>query len=73
MAWIASWKFVLWGGLNGLGIVVYKYWRKVSPYENSTKWFSHFWKILSPSLLSPMSEYILEVKVWTILASGTIR
>lgn len=41
----ASWKFVLWGGLNGLGIVVYKYWRKVSPYENSTKWFSHFWKI----------------------------
>lgn len=69
----ASWKFVLWGGLNGLGIVVYKYWRKVSPYENSTKWFSIFGKFLSPSLLSPMSEYILEVKVWTILASGTIR
>jgi D-alanyl-lipoteichoic acid acyltransferase DltB (MBOAT superfamily) len=29
----ASWKFVIWGGLNGLGILVYKYWRQVSPYE----------------------------------------
>ncbi len=29
----ASWQFVIWGGLNGLGIIVYKLWRKVSPYE----------------------------------------
>jgi len=29
----ASWQFVIWGGLNGLGIVVYKLWRKVSLYE----------------------------------------
>ena len=26
----ASWNFVIWGGLNGLGITVYKLWRKVS-------------------------------------------
>lgn len=42
----ASWNFVIWGGLNGLGIVVYKFWRKVSPYENSTHWLVHAWKIL---------------------------
>ncbi len=42
----ASWKFVLWGGLNGLGIVIYKYWRRVSPYEDKTGWLVHFWKIL---------------------------
>ncbi|SFU51110.1 D-alanyl-lipoteichoic acid acyltransferase DltB, MBOAT superfamily [Pustulibacterium marinum] len=42
----ASWKFVIWGGLNGLGLVVYKFWRKASPYENSTHWFVHFWKVL---------------------------
>ncbi len=29
----ASWQFVIWGGLNGLGLVFYKLWRKVSPYE----------------------------------------
>lgn len=41
----ASFKFVIWGGLNGLGIVVYKLWRKVSPYEKKNHWFVHAWKI----------------------------
>ena len=41
----ASWKFVIWGGLNGLGIVVYKYWRKISPYELKNQWYVRFWKI----------------------------
>ena len=41
----ASWKFVIWGGLNGLGVVAYKYWRKVSPYENSNLWVVRAWKI----------------------------
>ena len=42
----AHWKFVIWGGLNGLGIVVYKYWRKISPYEFKTQWYVRAWKIL---------------------------
>ncbi|MCB0402685.1 MAG: MBOAT family protein [Flavobacteriales bacterium] len=29
----ASWQFVIWGGLNGMGLMVYKLWRKISPYE----------------------------------------
>lgn len=41
----ASWKFVVWGGLNGIGIVFYKYWRKISPYESSTAWYTMIWKI----------------------------
>ncbi|MHA7058331.1 MBOAT family O-acyltransferase [Aquimarina sp. M1] len=41
----ASWKFVIWGGLNGLGVVAYKYWRKISPYENSNAWLVTIWKI----------------------------
>lgn len=41
----ASWMFVIWGGLNGLGIVVYKLWRKVSPWEQSTHWAADLWKI----------------------------
>ncbi|CDF80128.1 alginate O-acetylation protein [Formosa agariphila KMM 3901] len=42
----ASWKFVIWGGLNGIGLVVYKYWRKISPYEFKSQWYVRAWKIL---------------------------
>lgn len=38
----ASWQFVIWGGLNGLGIVVYKYWRKISPFKDQSSWLGHF-------------------------------
>jgi D-alanyl-lipoteichoic acid acyltransferase DltB (MBOAT superfamily) len=41
----ASWMFIIWGGLNGLGIIVYKFWRKISPWENSNHWAATFWKI----------------------------
>jgi alginate O-acetyltransferase complex protein AlgI len=41
----ASWTFVIWGGLNGLGLVVYKFWRKISPYEKSNHWLATLWKI----------------------------
>lgn len=41
----ASWKFVIWGGLNGLGIVFYKYWRKISPWEKVNNRLSVIWKI----------------------------
>lgn len=30
----ASWNFVIWGGLNGLGLVFYKNWKKISPFRN---------------------------------------
>ena len=35
----ASWNFVLWGGLNGLGLIVYKGWRKISPWGSYTRWW----------------------------------
>ena len=28
----ASWNFVIWGGLNGLGIIVHKFWKDVDVY-----------------------------------------
>jgi alginate O-acetyltransferase complex protein AlgI len=42
----SSWTFVIWGGLNGLGLIVYKFWRKISPYENIDTWYVNTWKIL---------------------------
>ena len=41
----ASWQFVIWGGLNGVGIIVYKYWRLISPYEKIQHWTVNVWKI----------------------------
>jgi D-alanyl-lipoteichoic acid acyltransferase DltB (MBOAT superfamily) len=41
----ASPMFLIWGGLNGLGLLVYKSWRKISPWENSNHWTATFWKI----------------------------
>lgn len=41
----SSWLFVIWGGLNGLGLVVYKLWRRISPYEKIDTWYVNAWRI----------------------------
>ena len=41
----ASWQFVIWGGLNGIGLVFYKYWRKISPFKNSNHWLVRVYAI----------------------------
>ncbi len=41
----ASWQFVIWGGLNGLGLMVYKQWKKISPYEKYNNWLAIGFKI----------------------------
>lgn len=38
----ASWMFVIWGGLNGLGLLVYKGWSRISPWGKSEHWFARF-------------------------------
>ncbi len=42
----ASWQFIIWGGLNGIGLVVYKFWRKISPWEKLNHWTVNVWKII---------------------------
>jgi len=41
----ASWRFVIWGGLNGIGLVVYKYWKRISPFKNTNNWFIRIYAI----------------------------
>lgn len=31
----SSWLFIIWGGLNGLGLIVHKLWLKISPFKNN--------------------------------------
>ena len=47
----ASWNFVLWGGLNGLGIIIYKLWKKISPWKDKFTWPRRFWELLSLLIL----------------------
>jgi len=54
----ASWQFVIWGGLNGLGLVVYKLWRRISPYEKSKHPGVRFWKIFNTFL------FITFTRIW---------
>ncbi|GAB4384662.1 MAG: MBOAT family protein [Salibacteraceae bacterium] len=41
----ASWNFVAWGGINGIGLLVYKAWKRISPYENSSSNLVRTWRI----------------------------
>ncbi len=41
----ASENFIIWGAMNGIALVIYNYWKKISPYENKSLWIVHFWKI----------------------------
>lgn len=38
----ASWMFVIWGGLNGIGLLIYKGWSRISPWNKSDHWFARF-------------------------------
>lgn len=35
----ASWNFIIWGGLNGIGILAYKFWRDWSIYRRTAMVF----------------------------------
>ncbi len=54
----ASWQFVIWGGLNGLGLMVYKLWRKISPYEK----FNNFLVIMLKVFIT--FNFITFTRIW---------
>lgn len=39
-------NFVIWGSMNGVALVLFNYWKKISPYETSDKLVARFWKIV---------------------------
>ena len=41
----ASENFVIWGTMNGLALIFYQYWKKISPYEQSSAWGIRAWRI----------------------------
>jgi alginate O-acetyltransferase complex protein AlgI len=57
----ASQNFVIWGAMNGAALVIYNYWKKISPYENKTNLIIHFWKIFITF------NFITFTRIWFIL------
>jgi D-alanyl-lipoteichoic acid acyltransferase DltB (MBOAT superfamily) len=41
----ASENFIIWGSMNGLALIFFQYWKKISPYENSSAWGIRAWRI----------------------------
>lgn len=41
----ASWNMVVWGALNGIGLIIYKQWRRISPWSDTSKWYFRAWSI----------------------------
>lgn len=39
-------NFIVWGGLNGLALVFYKHWKRISPWEKLNQWYMRTFKIL---------------------------
>ncbi len=54
-------NFVMWGTMNGLALILYNYWKKVSPYENKTGKITHFWKIFITF------NFITFTRIWFIM------
>jgi D-alanyl-lipoteichoic acid acyltransferase DltB (MBOAT superfamily) len=68
----ASWNFVLWGGLNGLGIVLYKFWKNWNGYLRTLLLFTFTVFFLSLSLLFE-SPVLNIAAVWlSIVLAGTV-
>ena len=41
----ASENFVIWGAMNGIALILYNHWKKISPYETSKTWVVRIWRI----------------------------
>jgi alginate O-acetyltransferase complex protein AlgI len=49
----SSWLFIIWGGLNGLGLIIHKTWQRYSPFKNNQSIFiKGFLVILTLSFIS---------------------
>lgn len=41
----ASENFVIWGAMNGIALILFNHWKKISPYENSKALIVRVWRI----------------------------
>ena len=70
----ASWNFMIWGGLNGIGMILNKFWRVMNWHLRFAAMFMLTAGIYIADLLHPLPVLHL-FKVWTLIlfAGTTIR
>ena len=68
----ASWNFIIWGGLNGLGILVYKFWKGLKYYWRTLAAFVPFAACLIVNHFAAAPLWRIGC-VWTgVIFSGTL-
>ena len=68
----ASWNFMIWGGLNGIGMIIYKFWADWSIGLKTLVIWCVFALCFALSRLAPAPVWNL-FAVWTlVLAAGTL-
>ena len=68
----ASWNFVIWGGLNGVGILLYKLWRNLTWLKKVLMCFIPFMAFAIVDYLHPLPVFNIAV-IWTgIIFFGTL-
>jgi D-alanyl-lipoteichoic acid acyltransferase DltB (MBOAT superfamily) len=67
----ASWNFVIWGGLNGLGIVIFKFWRKFKQRKRFVVTLLIFHLFIFTYFFFPFPAFKIAL-IWTgIICFGT--
>ena len=56
----ASWNFIIWGGLNGIGLVVYQFWKEM-------KWGVRFALVSAVVLFLGVMHFTVGAPVWNLL------
>ena len=56
----ASWNFIIWGGLNGIGLVVYTFWKDMG-------WWLRFGLVTLVAALVGVFRWTLGAPVWNLL------
>ena len=68
----ASWNFMIWGGLNGIGMIIYKFWAGWSIVRKTAVIWGVFALCFALSRFTPAPVWNL-FTVWTlVLAAGTL-
>ena len=56
----ASWNFIIWGGLNGIGLVVYQFWKEM-------KWGWRFALVTAGTAGLCLAHFLSGAPVWNLL------
>lgn len=56
----ASWNFIIWGGLNGIGLIIYQFWKDLP-------WGARVLAVFAAALLTGLMCGFFPAPVWTLL------